>query len=315
MVRMLLDHGADINASGGVFDNALQAAAQKRRNAETVELLLKRGANVNKQGGKYGSALQAAAAASELTSVQLLLDHGAEVNAEGEEYGTAFQAACVPWEDDDPTVDDDDRFPSLVYASTGITRLLLDHGADVHIQGGKFGSAWHAAAAARIRYLDWEELMQLLLEKGVDINDARGRLQHVPTALHAVLQTRDPWGALQKLDFLLEHGANPNLSGGTYGLPLQAACAAYYAHGRFTFSESRVRHFLDRCPEINVNATGGLFGCALQAAAYSGQTKSVALLLDKGADANLRGGKYGSALNAAIVKGYWDIVGATIFEP
>ncbi|KKP00728.1 hypothetical protein THAR02_07154 [Trichoderma harzianum] len=65
---------------------------------------------------------------------------------------------------------------------------------------------------------------------------------------------------------------------------------------------------LEHCPDINVNAQGGFFGTALQAAAYFGRTLLVKLLLDKGANINVRGGNYQSALNAAVVRGCWDLV-------
>ncbi|KAK3901999.1 hypothetical protein C8A05DRAFT_34319 [Staphylotrichum tortipilum] len=88
-----------------------------------------------------------------------------------------------------------------------------------------------------------------------------------------------------------------------------AACVTESVFGRFTpVSKSKVEWLLNRCPGININAPGGLFGCALQAAAYSGQINSVRLLLDRGTDVKLRNGKYGSALNAAVVAGYWDSV-------
>ena len=185
---------------------------------------------------------------------------------------------------------------------------MLDHGADVHIRGGRFGSAWHAAAGTHAPFPDWQDLLQLLLDRGVDINDAQGEPPHTPTALHAVLHAVNRWEALEKIDFLLARGADPALSAGTYGTPLQTACAAYHKLGVFTVSESRVKHLLERCPDLDVNERGGLFGCALQAAAYSGQTNTVRLLIHKKADVKLRGGKYHVALNAAIVKGYWDIV-------
>jgi ankyrin repeat protein len=59
VVELLLDRGADVNAQGGYYGNALQAALV-RGHEKVVELLLDRGANVNTQGGHYGNALQAA---------------------------------------------------------------------------------------------------------------------------------------------------------------------------------------------------------------------------------------------------------------
>ncbi|KAL7754888.1 hypothetical protein ACKLNR_015228 [Fusarium oxysporum f. sp. zingiberi] len=90
--RDLATEGADVNAPGGTYGNALQAASL-RGSLEIVQLLLDRGADVNVQGGQYSNALQAASFEGNLEVVQLLLDKGADVNAEGGEYGNALQAA------------------------------------------------------------------------------------------------------------------------------------------------------------------------------------------------------------------------------
>jgi ankyrin repeat protein len=59
VVTLLLEKGADVNAQGGFYGNALQAAAQGGYTS-VVTLLLEKGADVNAQGGCYGNALQAA---------------------------------------------------------------------------------------------------------------------------------------------------------------------------------------------------------------------------------------------------------------
>jgi hypothetical protein len=73
-----------------------------------------------------------------------------------------------------------------------------------------------------------------------------------------------------------------------------------------------IRFLLDYEPPADVNAHSGVYGTALQAAAYSGLAESTSLLLDRGARATCHEhewcGKYGSALNAAVIKGNWDIV-------
>ena len=58
-MQILLSHDIDVNAQGGRYGNALQAAANWGRQA-TVQLLLDNIADVNAQGGEYGNALQAA---------------------------------------------------------------------------------------------------------------------------------------------------------------------------------------------------------------------------------------------------------------
>ena len=44
---------------------------------------------------------------------------------------------------------------------------------------------------------------------------------------------------------------------------------------------------------IDVNAQGGEYGTALQAASTRGRKEIVEMLLDKGADVNAQGGRYG----------------------
>jgi ankyrin repeat protein len=58
-----------------------------------VQMLLDGGADVNAQGGEYGNALQAASAGGHEKAVRMLLDAGAEVNAQGGWCGNAVQAA------------------------------------------------------------------------------------------------------------------------------------------------------------------------------------------------------------------------------
>lgn len=81
IVQMLLDRGADANASGGkVYGKALLAASF-RGHREIVQMLLDRGADVNAPGGKaHGNALQAASLRGHREIVQMLLDRGAKFN-------------------------------------------------------------------------------------------------------------------------------------------------------------------------------------------------------------------------------------------
>ncbi|KAF9056795.1 hypothetical protein BDP27DRAFT_1172078, partial [Rhodocollybia butyracea] len=73
IVQLLLEHKADVNAQGGMFGSALQAAVTSR-NKDIVQLLLEHcNADVNAQGGMYGNALQEAVNSGGKDIVQLLL--------------------------------------------------------------------------------------------------------------------------------------------------------------------------------------------------------------------------------------------------
>jgi hypothetical protein len=89
---LLPNQGANVNARGGRFGNALQAASW-RGHEQIVKTLLDKGAEVNAQGGHFGNALQAASEGGHEQIVKMLLDKGAEVNAQGGHFGNALQAA------------------------------------------------------------------------------------------------------------------------------------------------------------------------------------------------------------------------------
>ncbi|KAJ5062029.1 heterokaryon incompatibility protein-domain-containing protein [Bipolaris maydis] len=157
LLPFLLNTEIDVNAQGGEYGNALQAAASRSSNEEIVKILLNAGADVNAQGGYYGNALQSASATSRSKyrvrskeTVKMLLDAGADVNAQGGYYGNALQAAAYNgW--------------------YGIVEGLLDAGADVNAQGGEYGNALQAASRSGN-----EEIGKMLLNAGADVNGQGG---------------------------------------------------------------------------------------------------------------------------------------------
>ena len=94
MVRLLIDHGADINASHGFYGSALQAASAGGH-SQVVKILLDNGADTNALGGYHGSAIQAASAGGHSEVVQMLLDNGADINASNGYYSSAILAALA----------------------------------------------------------------------------------------------------------------------------------------------------------------------------------------------------------------------------
>jgi ankyrin repeat protein len=73
VVKLLVDKGADVNAQGGLYGNALQAAVSYRGHEAVVRLLLDKGADVNAQGRYFGNALQAALDRGHEAVVKLLV--------------------------------------------------------------------------------------------------------------------------------------------------------------------------------------------------------------------------------------------------
>ncbi|KAF2463616.1 ankyrin, partial [Lindgomyces ingoldianus] len=65
------------------YSQTLLYLASKAGHYRTVQLLVDKGADVNAQGGHYGNALQAASSGGHEQIVRLLVDKGADVNAQG----------------------------------------------------------------------------------------------------------------------------------------------------------------------------------------------------------------------------------------
>ncbi|KAJ7795329.1 ankyrin repeat-containing domain protein [Mycena olivaceomarginata] len=309
--ELLLNKGADVNAQGGRYGNALQAAASQGHD-KIVQVLLDKGADVNAHGGEYGNALQAAAFGGHDKIVQaaafgghdkivqVLLDKGVDVNAQGGEYGNALQAAAFGGHDKivqvllDKGVDVNAQGGlygnALQAAASGghekIVQVLLDKGADVNRQGGEYGNALRAAASG-----GHDKIVQVLLDKGADVNAQGGEYGNA-------LRAAASGGHDKIVQVLLDKGADVNAQGGEYGNALRAAASG--GHDKI------VQVLLDK--GADANAQGGNFGNALQAAAFGGHDKIVQVLLDKGVDVNAQGGLYGNALQAAASGGHEKIV-------
>ena len=154
LVRILLNKGADVNAPGGLYHNALQAASAGGY-SRVVSELLENGADINASGRNFGNALQAASLKGHDHVVQMLLEKGADVNASGGRYGNALQAASIG-------------------GHTHVVQMLLEKGADVNASGGRFGNALRAALFGDTTQAAWSKghvhVMKMLLQKGADVN-------------------------------------------------------------------------------------------------------------------------------------------------
>ncbi|KAL8723696.1 MAG: hypothetical protein Q9181_007223 [Wetmoreana brouardii] len=262
LVRLLLEHGEDINSQSDDYGNALQATTRGYGDEHLVRLLLDRGADINAKSGSFGNALQAALSHARINEkiVRLLLEHGADVNASGGRYGSAIHAA-------------------LFKGSESMVQLLLEWGADISIRAGIYDTTLQAAC-----YGGKKSLVELLLEKGVDVNAIGGDYG-------TALQTAASYGGEGILKLLLRAGADINAQGGTYGTALQAAAN----DGNEQIIETLLKEGAD------VNTQGGIYGTVLQAAAVCGNEQIIETLLKEGADVNAQGGDWGTALQAAAV--------------
>ncbi|KAJ3898534.1 ankyrin repeat-containing domain protein [Lentinula edodes] len=274
IVKLLLEHDANVNAQGGHFGNALQAASSKGHES-IVKLLLENNADVHAQGGYSGNALQAASSKGHESIVKLLLEHNADVNVQVGQYRNALQAASY-WGHDSIVKlllehnadvnaqggEDGNALQAASYCGHEfIVKLLLEHNADVNAQGGYYGNALQAASVK-----GYELIVKLLLENNADVNAQGGDYGNA-------LQAASYKGHESIVKLLLENNADVNAQGGYYGNALQAA--SHHGH------EPIVKLLLEH--DADMNAQGGQYGNALQAASYRGHESIVQLLLENGA--------------------------------
>ena len=245
---MLLSRGARIVAGVGLLDNPLQAAAA-RGHAEIITLLLDSGAALSTKSSTFGTALQAAACYGRIPAIEVL--------------SQAFQDFDKGLFDSD--VLDNSRNDHSIYVGaideneyTKTFQVLLQRGADIHCQGGKYGFALQAAA-----YVGDEGAVKTLVDHGAVVNASGG---HFGSSLQAAA-----CGDAQKLWdwWFLAKRSNE----GESSLPDTSTRSEQTRHAKLLTLLLRAG--------ADANERGnGFFGSPLQAAAYSGGPSLVSILLD-----------------------------------
>jgi ankyrin repeat protein len=139
VVHLLLQHNADVNAGIGSSGTPLGHAAFKGQ-ARVAQLLLEHGALVNSLDSDRNTPLHSASC---LEVAQLLLEHGALVNSLNSNCNTPLHTASVD-------------------GNLEVVRILLGHGADVHVRGGGDLTPFEMATSI----VGHDGVAQLLLEHG-----------------------------------------------------------------------------------------------------------------------------------------------------
>ncbi|KAF3931033.1 Ankyrin-3 [Dactylellina cionopaga] len=245
LCELLVDMGADVNFVGGQYGSPLHAVVSNGTGYEATEinnrkaifnLFLKRGAKPSEVDGKPGILLTAIRGRMVSYATELL-KVGADPNATGDvdDCHSPLQAAAL-------------CAPSLL-------EPLIEAGADVNAEGGRFGTAIHVAAyshdcqriaillkhGARLDLMSpkyggviqaaakrdtisnggWVageasvRAMQLLFNRGASVNLGGGRYGNA-------VQLAAKCDNLEGLKWLLSHGGNPHAKG-RWGTPLEAA--------------------------------------------------------------------------------------------
>jgi hypothetical protein len=177
--------------------------------------------------------------------------------------------------------------PIYFASSFGLTRILkklVQMESKGNCLGGPSGIALQAVAQEIGIQMPYLEILNILLESGLDINAVGG---YRGSAIQAAAYTDN----IETVKYLLSRGADINLAGGRHGCALQAAVCR---------NNDKVAKFLVK-HGANVNIEGGKYGTVLIAAAQAGRWKILKLLLEKGADVNRTSKAYGTALYRCLI--------------
>lgn len=271
VVKVLLDHGADVNLVGGPIGTALQAAALGGR-LEIVQLLLKHGARINHVVGSHGTALSAAASNGQDDVVRLLLGAGADVNIPGGYFGYSLVASA--------------EFDETMISSgplDSVSRLFVPSAPELTIELGKQNVTERLIVAGANIVDQGPAALSKAAEKGhkkvVDLLLAHGA-QFDSTTLSEAIWTQNADIA----EIAIRHGADPNRSDENGRTPLYSAVNYY--------KRDLVSALLKGGADPNLPALDGSWSSptrCLHVACADGRLSLVKELLENGADPNLPG--------------------------
>jgi ankyrin repeat protein len=193
-VRALLRHGAKANVASRAGHTPLFVAAQRHGSAPVLRELLAHGADVNASNDEGLNALSAAARVGDLEAVRLLIDHKADINVvpvprvPGKSRGNALMNAAIHGHLEivealvkagaDVNVESD-QGPALSWAlftdRRDCAEFLLHHGARTDARGMALRSLRSDAGYTPLMYaamteLDDPAMVEALVAKGVEVN-------------------------------------------------------------------------------------------------------------------------------------------------
>ncbi|KAM0276585.1 hypothetical protein ACHAQH_006590 [Verticillium albo-atrum] len=224
LVRLLLDHGANIEAvfkgaeDGDSMDTALTLAARDG-STEIVELLLQRGANPNHYEGDLDPPIYLASWRGHVEVVNMLLEKGADPNAQldGQDW-TAVHAA---------------------YDNPEAMRLLLAKGGDPDRVAD--------SSTALLLAVRWDNLetLKAVLERVPKPNLEAEDDDQMTALCRACLSISDD--APEMIRALLDEGADPNHGAGTDRLPLHQCL----------YKEESLQALLESRPQLDAKDSQG----------------------------------------------------------
>lgn len=303
-VRLLLDHGADVNAQGGYGVSSLHLATQP----QLARLLLERGANVHVRGdgdrtlAHYHvlNCTNKMTLSSDEELLDLLLSWGLDYNAKDVENKSPLNLAIVhsphlvnkllSFDVNVNTLEPADQSPLSRALSTrkiDTCQSLLNHGADLCWRDRNGRNLLHHALDGA----PFNDGVHLLLESGIEVN-ARDNRGVTPLFIAA------SFGRPQLVSALIENDAEVNITDIEGYTPLHYVVRDYGGP-----TAQIIKTLLDNGVDVNAKSGDGTMPIHL-ATKRDGNHHIVKVLLGHGADTNARDGKGRTPLHCVVLQKY-----------
>lgn len=272
--------------------NAIKYNSDTKQKIAFCQLLLDYGADIN--GVSYGDTpiFVALFHNNDIAIVEFLINNGANVKFISDNGWTPLHIVCGDGNTEN---------------SVAIAKLLLDHGASIHLNE-KIGGETPLTFAVHVGYVD---MIRFLLENGADPNLKNDDDE---TPLVIVTNSHERENKLEILNLLLKHGADPDSSMLDYFIRLRHIDGVqllleyvsitndllYTAAARS--NPEIVNLLLTEGKHVDINGSTSGGGTALHGAMCNRNTiPIIKMLLDHGAHVNAKNNKEQTPLDIAIL--------------
>jgi ankyrin len=267
VLRLLIEHGANVNAGNNEKMTALHGAAGSGH-TEAIKLLLDHGANVDATTREKVTPLHCAAGGGHTEEMELLITRGADPNAQDDGGGTALLLLLSRH----ALLRDGAKRPAKDFALK-----LIRQGVRVDVQNQDGVTPLQEAAA-----LGFPDLLEEMLSRGAPVIRASATGW---TALHSAVAG----GNAKCVEMLLRRGAQVNGMGRLpdmiclpkFGWPARTPLHIAASQGDNHVIQMLIEHGAD------VNAKDGSGKTPLHLARENKRTETIELLSSKGADPNI----------------------------
>lgn len=264
ILELLLQKGAEINARDSEHGYTLLAKVAPYADVETIQRLVKFGANVNAQNSYGDTVLMNAATNDNPQVVEYLLKHGAKqtINNQNEFFGnSALITACI--------------------SRPKNAKLLLQAGANPNLQNNPYEET------ALMQAIDKPNLLRLLIKFGANPNLINNYGENALAQAHQQAKTEKDAKRLQKYQQTIEI-LKPITDMNERDKEGRTALQKAY------FKPDKMLNLIELGCDVNVHDKEGR--TPLMSATYPVQVASLKLLLEHGANPNLRGPQNKTAL-------------------